>query len=134
MDLHVLRYGSLTPTSDGVSMVTRLVRNTIYSKRWVVDLLLFIFLVALMVTLVEQRSTYNRVLEVGRSNNQILREVRSCTDPKGDCAVRGNKSTRDAVSTINDISIDAAYCASKQPPPARAEDVRACVVALLKDK
>lgn len=115
-------------------MVRELAKNTIYSRRWVIDMLLFILIVALLFILAGLRVTNNRILQVGRQNTTILKEVKSCTDPIGACAQRGNQTTRDAVSNINNITIYAAYCASKQQPPVSADAVKRCVEQELEGK
>jgi hypothetical protein len=86
MDVSVLSRDRNPTGNGGASMVTKLARNTIYSKRWVVDLLLLILLTTLLMVLVDQRRTYENVVRLGKSNNQILEQIKSCTDPKGECA------------------------------------------------
>lgn len=113
-------------------MIDRLARGTIYSRRWVLDLLLLFAIVVLIILLAGQRTTYHEVIQLGEQNNQLLKEVKSCTDPSGTCAKRGQESTATAVSNINKITLMATYCANRQPPPAVLEDVRKCVAEELK--
>ena len=127
MDIYVLRTSPDHRDGGDNNVIERLVRNTIYNRRWVTDLLLFLSVIALIILLAGNKSTYNHVLQVGEQNTQLLEEVKSCTDPAGACARRGEKVTSDAVAQIKQISIIAAYCANKQPVPVSSDTVRECV-------
>lgn len=120
-------------------MVTRLARGTIYNRRFIIDLMIFIVLVALVFLLVIERINYNKLLDLnqqgaqrGVENARILKEVLSCTQPEGECSKRGTDASKTAVSSINQVVVDAAYCASKIPPPVSADVVRECVTDELK--
>jgi hypothetical protein len=134
MDLHVLRPDpDRNPHNGGeTKVIQRLAQGTIYSRRWVIDFLLFLCIIVLSVILLGTRSTYNKVVNIGEENHQLLQEVKSCTDPTGACAKRGQQSTATAVERVKQITILASFCASKQPPPVDADQVRACVETQLK--
>jgi hypothetical protein len=132
MDIRVLRSGSDRPSGGDQTMIDKIAASTIYSKRWVIDILLLILLISLSVLLVGTRSTYNQTLLVGKQDQTILEQIKSCTDPQGVCAKRGTQTAAQAVTQINSISILAAFCASKTPPPVSASAIKQCVDAELK--
>jgi len=91
-------------------------------------------LIALIIAIQQNTNTNAQLLEIARGNRainlqnaQILKEVQSCTDPKGACAQRGRQQSGQAVETINRISVYAAFCANRQMPPVTVKDVESCV-------
>ena len=71
---------------------------------------------------------YNAVV-----NRALLNEVRSCTNPQGECAKRGAEATGTAVESINKVVVYAALCADKPGYQSR-DDIEACVLDLLEEK
>lgn len=106
------------------------IRNPVF----VIELLLVILLIAILYAVTSLRGVTADLKEeqtarisIAQQNQRILREIRSCTNPNGVCAKRGNDSQGAAISTINKVSVYAAFCANSQPPPASVADVEACV-------
>lgn len=68
---------------------------------------------------------------MSRRNQEVLREVRSCTQPGGACYKRGQEATGSAVASINTITIAAAACAvvvDRSGSAAQIEDeIKLCV-------
>lgn len=61
---------------------------------------------------------------------RVLAIVEDCTNPAGECAQRGQKSTSTAVASINEISAYAAVCADRPGSQSLAE-IRACIADLI---
>lgn len=72
-----------------------------------------------------------------KETNRIANQIESCTTPAGECYQRSQRNTGAAVSTINEITVYAAACASQPATLAapnverRIELITACVQASL---
>lgn len=60
----------------------------------------------------------------------LAEKIDSCTDPKGACTKRGQKSTAEAIGDINRITAIAAACAD-QAGQQSLEQIQACIIAEL---
>lgn len=106
------------------------IRNPVF----IIELLLIILLIAILYAVTslrgvtaELRDSQTERISLSTQNGIILREIKSCTDPEGACAKRGAAQQLEAIQTINQISVYAAYCASVQPAPVSVTDVETCV-------
>lgn len=71
------------------------------------------------------------LLLVGLVNNgvqsrKVLREVRSCTNPTGECYQRNQESSGKAVELINTAVVCAAYYADR-PGEVTEDEIRECI-------
>lgn len=74
----------------------------------------------------------------GKENRETLTTIRDCTQPSGECYLRGKRQTADAVSNINTVIILAAACSAGLPPNLSVEqrqtDISTCVIDRLAKK
>lgn len=99
-------------TSSGVPGLDTALART---RRWV--LILMGVVVVLVVLVVLDRITIAR----------LTGEIRSCVQPEGECAQRGQARTAEAVRAISLSTVFAAECATSVP----SHEIRACVDAKL---
>lgn len=73
--------------------------------------------------------------ERAKDNRATLRTIEDCTQPTGACYRRGQEQTANAVSSINQVVILAAACASGLPQGltivARQSAIQSCVITRL---
>lgn len=60
------------------------------------------------------------------ANDQVLRAIRSCTDPEGKCFRRGQRRTASAIASINEVTVLAAVCAANADQPTVGE-IQKCI-------
>lgn len=67
-----------------------------------------------------------------KSGHTLLNTINDCTQPTGKCYKRGQRRTASAVSSINQVVILAAACASGLPPgltvESRQAEIQTCVI------
>ena len=61
---------------------------------------------------------------------QMMTEILSCTQPKGECNQRGQRQTSGAIDDINKITVYAAACADRPYTQTEAQ-IYACVMQKL---
>lgn len=93
-------------------------------------------LVNIRVTQVDNTPTLDQVKTNTSISKKVLREVRSCVKPTGECYKDGQARTGKAVTSIGKVTILAAACAGNPDlinlsVPQRAARIQKCIVEQL---
>jgi len=80
----------------------------------------FLLLIAQLTYVIDARNN-------GFALVNIAKQIESCTSPEGKCYKEGQASQVKAISNLNQVSVLAAFCASRIPPPVSATEVSECV-------
>jgi len=57
----------------------------------------------------------------------LLDSIKSCTSPRGSCYRRAQANQVRIVGNLNDVTVFAAFCAARIPPPVSTEEVQKCI-------
>lgn len=89
-----------------------------------------IILGVLVALAAQSASTTHAIRETQVDNHTLLDTINDCTQPSGDCYMRGQKRTGDAVASINRVVILASACAvGKTGTVAKIQsDIQQCVI------
>jgi hypothetical protein len=120
--------------------VRNFLRRTIYNRSYVLDLMVGLLLITTIYFLVGQRNQTENLNRIAEQNhelnvqaNDILQQIKGCTDPTGSCYQQGSRRTNDAVGNISQIIVLANACTDESGVQTAAE-VEKCVRSMLKGK
>lgn len=105
-------------------LMNKITERTIYDIRFVMLLILFIGIAALLVNVAQTRAQTARETEQRQQSRDTLELIKSCTSPEGRCFQDNQKRSGEIIGKLNSASIYAAYCAEHEPT---VEAVEACV-------
>jgi hypothetical protein len=88
---------------------------------------LALFLLLLLYTVAQTYSLLSTVRETQKSSRSAVLAIEDCTTPGRDCFDENQKRTGEAVSSINEVVLYAAYCAD-QPGATTPEEIEQCVL------
>lgn len=89
-----------------------------------------LLVVGLVFVVVQTFGLVSQTRATQEGNRDLLNLIKSCTDPSGECAKRGQEQTADAIADINRVTVYAAACAD-EPGVQGQSAIYACVVEML---
>lgn len=86
-----------------------------------------IILLTVVTMLVRTWALTDQIREAQKGNVSTVQLIRDCTTPGRRCYERSQKTTGDAVASINRVSVYAAACADR-PRRQTVEQIQSCVI------